>query len=335
MDGRWFAWVSEWNADVQSPADHRVPYPQPILSDIEFDTDGSMILGFRDRGSDQTGHLTRPPGLGTADDPVDNTNLYQANSGGDLIRVCWNGSSYEWEGTGSCPTNGNSPSEADTGAEATAEFYHEDYLDFISNGKYIHQETAQGALAFVPRLMDVASTVMDPFRPSTGGTRWFDNTNGTYTQPYEVFKGGDGPDENGLLNKANGLGDLEFICMPAPLEIGNYVWEDTDSDGIQDPNEAPIAGLTVTLYDMDNGGVQVGTATTDANGHYYFGGLSDANMTSGSLLTDNDYEVRISLADSNLPANASVTTANANGDVTNDNKTDLADSDAIENSGCG
>jgi len=61
------------------------------------------------------------------------------------------------------------------------------------------------------------------------------------------------------------------------MEIGNLVWLDLDGDGIQDPGETPLEGVTVTLYD-DQGNV-VATTTTDANGEYYFdsGDGVDAN----------------------------------------------------------
>jgi hypothetical protein len=57
--------------------------------------------------------------------------------------------------------------------------------------------------------------------------------------------------------------------------IGDYVWEDTDIDGIQDSNESAISNVWVTLY--TGGGAQVGTTTTDANGYYYFTNLAPGN----------------------------------------------------------
>ncbi len=51
--------------------------------------------------------------------------------------------------------------------------------------------------------------------------------------------------------------------------IGDYVWNDTNLDGVQDTTEAPMAGVTVTLYDANTGAV-VGTQFTDANGNYLF-----------------------------------------------------------------
>ncbi len=51
--------------------------------------------------------------------------------------------------------------------------------------------------------------------------------------------------------------------------IGDYVWHDTNQDGIQDATENPMPGVTVQLYDA-NTGLLVGTQFTDANGEYLF-----------------------------------------------------------------
>jgi hypothetical protein len=64
--------------------------------------------------------------------------------------------------------------------------------------------------------------------------------------------------------------------------IGDRIWNDADGNGIQDPGESGIAGVTVNLYTDDDGtgvydGVYdrlVGTATTDAYGNYIFDDLA-------------------------------------------------------------
>jgi len=58
--------------------------------------------------------------------------------------------------------------------------------------------------------------------------------------------------------------------------IGDYVWEDTDGDGIQDPNESGVNGVTVTLYDANTGQI-IGSTTTDPNGYYLFDDLPDGS----------------------------------------------------------
>ncbi len=57
-----------------------------------------------------------------------------------------------------------------------------------------------------------------------------------------------------------------------PAELGDYVWYDNDTDGIQDAGEPGISGVTVTLYSSDTG-LQVGITTTNASGYYSFTNL--------------------------------------------------------------
>src|SRR6056297_745043 len=49
----WNPWTDDYSV-FEDCGIHDV-YPQPILSDIEFDLDGSMILAFLDRWGHQTG----------------------------------------------------------------------------------------------------------------------------------------------------------------------------------------------------------------------------------------------------------------------------------------
>src|SRR5690606_28735642 len=52
------------------------------------------------------------------------------------------------------------------------------------------------------------------------------------------------------------------------VSVGDYVWFDFNRDGIQDPDEEPVADVTVTLRDQT--GAVVDTTTTDENGFYSF-----------------------------------------------------------------
>ena len=93
------------------------------------------------------------------------------------------------------------------------------------------------------------------------------------------------------LGKAAGLGDVAQLAEAAPIEIGNYVWIDANSDGIQDPDEAPVAGATVNLYTVDGSGTRtlVSTTITGPNGEYYFSS-TDPNYP---LKTNTDYVVGV------------------------------------------
>ncbi len=64
-----------------------------------------------------------------------------------------------------------------------------------------------------------------------------------------------------------------------PGSIGNFVWEDRDGDGVQDPGEPGIAGVTVTLFDAS--GNPIASVVTGPNGEYVFNGLPAGTYTVG------------------------------------------------------
>jgi len=69
--------------------------------------------------------------------------------------------------------------------------------------------------------------------------------------------------------------DFGFVPVAPPTgQIGDYVWEDEDGDGVQDATETGMSGITVTL----SGPVSAST-TTDANGAYLFTGLPAGTYT--------------------------------------------------------
>ena len=69
-----------------------------------------------------------------------------------------------------------------------------------------------------------------------------------------------------------------------PYAIGDYVWIDSNRDGIQDDDEEPLEGVTVILYDGDTNEIE--RTTTDENGRYVF-----------DYLNAGDYEVRFILTE--------------------------------------
>jgi hypothetical protein len=72
-----------------------------------------------------------------------------------------------------------------------------------------------------------------------------------------------------------------MLTVPPPIQIGNYVWFDTDGDGIQDPSETPLANVLVELYDAT--GNLIASTNTDANGNYYFSSIDH------NIAYDTDY----------------------------------------------
>ncbi len=63
------------------------------------------------------------------------------------------------------------------------------------------------------------------------------------------------------------------------LILGNVVWNDVDNNGLFDPTEAPIPGVTVNLYNIS--GTLIATMPTDAGGVYTFTGLAAGSYTVG------------------------------------------------------
>ncbi|HGO4026291.1 TPA: SdrD B-like domain-containing protein, partial [Staphylococcus aureus] len=55
--------------------------------------------------------------------------------------------------------------------------------------------------------------------------------------------------------------------------LGDYVWEDTNKNGVQDKDEKGISGVTVTLKDENDKVLK--TVTTDENGKYQFTDLNN------------------------------------------------------------
>ncbi|UEG48879.1 DUF11 domain-containing protein [Ferruginibacter lapsinanis] len=68
--------------------------------------------------------------------------------------------------------------------------------------------------------------------------------------------------------------------------IGDKVWNDANKNGIQEPAEAGMAGVAISL--LDNSGAVVSTTTTDATGNYVFENVPVA-------LSGTDYQVQFGL----------------------------------------
>ena len=68
--------------------------------------------------------------------------------------------------------------------------------------------------------------------------------------------------------------DVDAGVIPLKSTLGDYVWVDTNGNGIQDSGETTgVSGVTVILTDAASGSV-IGTQITDSNGHYLFTNLN-------------------------------------------------------------
>jgi hypothetical protein len=249
-----------------------------MLADIEFDVDGSMIIGALDRTALQFAHFNFFPGT---------TRQVILFANGDVFRAAKTGSSFTLESGGiaggvvgcGAQTNSAYPYAGPGGGE----FY---CGDTWTGG---HVERTLGALALLPGTGQVMTTAYDPLETvNNGGIITMRNSDGSKVQGYQLYNTDFPPPDPGSLSKGHGLGDIELLCNPAPIEIGNRVWLDTDMDGVQDAGEAALSGVTVQLVKSST---VIATAITDANGNYLFSNDATRTDNDGDGVADNIFNI--------------------------------------------
>lgn len=314
----WNNWDTTYNSISGS---HHI-FPQPMLTDIEFDR-GNLVIGLRDRNGDQSGY-------NSASDPDNTDNLFKGITAGDMLRACGSPAlGWSLESNARCGGIGVGPQGSGEGP-GDGEYYYQD--NYHPNGTP-HDEVSLGGVTQIPGQTFMVATMFDPtYLPNdnvydTAGFRWFNNDTGAQNRGYLAYSAGD-------FGKANGLGNAQTICEAAPIEIGNRVWRDVNLNGVQDPGESPLVGVTVRLYQSN---VVVGTASTDASGEYYFVGSTvvDGNtadsvgQVNGGILRSTAYQVRfdnpVNYATGGPLFGLSASTANQTSQLGND---DASDSDA-------
>lgn len=309
----WLPWLDTFATtstaiEAFDGADENSVYPQPILADIEFDSaDGSLILGLMDRRGLQTGALNLAP---------DGQTLLQTVSAGDILRACPNGSGgFTLENAGLCNGTGSGTVAGD--GPGGGEFYDQDFFDR-------HKETILGGLAHLPGSGEVAANIFNPFDFRSGGTAFFDNTTGADNGRYQLY----GTDQAGTFAKGVGLGDLEFFCDEAPpVVVGNRLWFDFDGDGVQDPGESGVAGVSITLDDGNGGTVVTQTLAddpatpADEAGNFYFSSVGNA---AGVLVPEASFTLSVDLMDADFGSVVQITTGAAGTNDEHDNDADAA-----------
>lgn len=246
-EGEWNVWGED---DVRKNTRFWRAYTQPILADLEFDAANHLYLSFIDRYGLQAGFKNYWPVSGATG------NNERTRALGELLRACYVAGQFELEGTGSC-TQTSTPEN---------EFFN----DTTGDGEL---EAAEGSLALLKGSQQILVTLLDPHPQDEPDARkyWFtkgvstlSTRSGEVENWYSVIQ--TALPANGYNGKGAGIGDIELLTAAAPLEIGNRVWVDSNSNGLQDAAEQGIAGVTVQL----RCGAQTATTTTDAQGHYRF-----------------------------------------------------------------
>ena len=256
----WYPWTG--NISVPYFAGNLILWPTPVLTDIEFDLDGAMSIAFMDRMGHQMGNENY--------DNAAYNDGGQTDAGGDVLRAFYSNGAYVLENNAKAgPNVGYAP--GNNQGPGFGEFYHD---DFNITGGY-HTEMATGGLTVVPGSGEIMIGMVDPavFR---GGDVWANGVRVNSSINGKQLKGKNYYTDSGIASfgKANGMGDVEVAAENISLiEIGNYVWDDTDGDGVQDPTESGIQGVVMNLYNTATGSL-IKSTTTDANGNYYFSTLN-------------------------------------------------------------
>ncbi|MFJ2742927.1 collagen binding domain-containing protein [Streptomyces sp. NPDC087440] len=265
----WYPWADGYRDQQDGKTcTTRYAYPQPILGDVVVDTDGDLILGFRDRHADQTGQGLRTKIGGGLADP---------SSGGDLNRACKGpDGTFVLDGNGGCTNNGTPQNNGGQPADVL-EYYPGEWRTVW------HLESAFSGIALSKVEDTVATSGIDVIDTTYNSGTMHVNRDGT--KPSPNAQGGN--ILNTSFGKGGAMADLEVLCDEAPIQIGNRVWYDVDKDGIQDPGEKPVPGATVNLYDAS--GNKVATTKTTSRGEYYF----DNSNVPGGLTFRTQYTIKI------------------------------------------
>ena len=88
---------------------------------------------------------------------------------------------------------------------------------------------------------------------------------------------------------------LDMGIWRAPASLGDFVWEDTNANGVQNQGEPGLSGVTVTL----TGPTGTATTTTDASGQYTFTNLLPGVVYTVTFATPSGYAATLTNSGSN------------------------------------
>lgn len=158
-----------------------------------------------------------------------------------------------------------------------------------SNGNGVQDAGEAGLAGVEVQLKSATGDVVATTTTDASGNYHFDVAAGTYSVTvkapagYAVTGQAQGADatvdsdidaagNTGLVTLAPGATNNNIDAgLYRGASLGDTVWYDTNRNGVQEAGEGGVAGVKVTLLDAN--GQAVGSATTDADGHYQFSNL--------------------------------------------------------------
>lgn len=325
-NARWMPWSSTFITNAMNNA---VIYPQPILSDIEFDMDGSMTVALMDRNGHQSGY-------DNYNTTFNDVTTYRGVTAGDVIRLGIINNEYLVENNGSasgvaaqypdCITPGAYISgQGNLEGPGGGEYYWGDRNIFDPcnpNATHTFDEITSGGLTFRPGSDEM---MMGAFNPTStdnsAGIIWLSNSTGRRThldfsnRPSSEFLSAfhgyrlyNSNTTTGYFGMANGIGDIETFSFPSAT-IGNWVWLDLNFNGVQDTGEKGVSGVKVLL--LDNSNNFISATISDAYGNFYFSGLNAGNYKLEVVLPI-DYAFSPELQGGNTDTDSDIITTGTN-----------------------
>ena len=145
-----------------------------------------------------------------------------------------------------------------------------------ANGNYLFSNIPSGSYV-------VEITALSGYKSSTGA-------NGSATGIYEPTTGSTNVnnEDNGTTISGQIIRSKPIILTTVdntnvdfglfrPVKLGDFVFRDSNGNGIQEAGEVGVASVTIKLYDSVNN--LIATTTTDVNGKHLFDNLTAGNYT--------------------------------------------------------
>lgn len=257
---------------------------QPMVNDIAFDDTGSLLVGVANRATFKAGN-DNPIEMGyivrtwrKADGTFELENAGISGPFTSTARINVLTSPYA-NSQNDIPTNFDN----DNRGPGLKYFFEQGIV--VGSPNNGHPYCYNGGVYIVPGTGEVVAGFTDQLAFQSSGARYMDWRTGITEYGIAVTN-----------FKIFSLTGAEGVCEPAPIEIGNRVWKDTNNNGIQDANESSLAGVTVTICAKGTT-TPIATATTDVNGNYIFSTAS--GTTSASQIYDltlnynTEYDVKV------------------------------------------
>jgi len=170
---------------------------------------------------------------------------------------------------------------------------------YDANLNAIQEDDEEFAEGILIELFDCDDQFVAALNSSDIGTAWFKGlTEGSFylkvTAPagYDFVSGGEISNENGLgttnCYPVSSPGVTLNVGLIELSSVGDFVWLDANSNGLQDVDEVGIGGVTMTLIDMNFG---TSVAVSDNNGMYRFDNVRPSTYRIVASTVSSDYAV--------------------------------------------